>query len=45
MREIAPDVFHVPLSPRDAVNAYVIGDVLVDTGLPTSAGKLRKVVQ
>ena len=45
MRPIAPDVFHVPLTPRNGVNAYLIGDVLVDTGLSTSAGKLRKVVE
>ena len=45
MRQIAPDVFHIPLTPRNGVNAYLIGDVLVDTGLSTSAGKLKKVVQ
>ena len=45
MRQIAPDVFHIPLTPRNGVNTYLIGDVLVDTGLATSAGKLRKVVQ
>src|SRR4051794_31929560 len=45
MRQIAPDVFHIPLTPRNGVNAYLIGDVLVDTGLPTSAGTLRKAVQ
>jgi hydroxyacylglutathione hydrolase len=41
MREIAPDVFHLPLTPRNGVNAYLIGDVLVDTGLRTSAKKIR----
>jgi hydroxyacylglutathione hydrolase len=45
MHEIAPDVFHVPLTPRNGINAYLIGDVLVDTGLPTSAGKLKNVVR
>jgi glyoxylase-like metal-dependent hydrolase (beta-lactamase superfamily II) len=45
MREIAPDVFHIPLTPRNGVNAYVIGDVLVDTGLPTSAGRLKSVAR
>jgi|tagenome__1003787_1003787.scaffolds.fasta_scaffold20500149_2 hydroxyacylglutathione hydrolase len=45
MREIAPDVFHIPLTPRNGVNAYLIGDVLVDTGLPTSAGTLKKAAQ
>src|SRR4051812_18447972 len=41
MREIAPDVFHLPLMPRNAVNAYLLGDVLVDTGMRTSAGKIK----
>ena len=45
MREIAPDVYQVPLAPRNIVNAYVIGDVLVDTGLTTSAGSLKRVVR
>ena len=40
MHEIAPDVFHLPLTPRNGVNAYLIGDVLVDTGLRTSAKKI-----
>src|SRR3954468_12444517 len=41
MREVAPDVFHLPLLPRNGVNAYLVGDVLVDTGLRTSAGKIK----
>jgi hydroxyacylglutathione hydrolase len=32
MRQLADDVWHLPLGPRDAVNAYVLGDVLVDAG-------------
>lgn len=45
MRQIAPDVFHLPVAPRNGINAYVIGDVLVDTGIRTSAGALRKVCE
>ena len=41
MREIAPDVFHLPLTPRNGVNAYLVGDVLVDTGLRSSAGGIK----
>jgi glyoxylase-like metal-dependent hydrolase (beta-lactamase superfamily II) len=44
MRQIAPDVFHLPLMPRNAVNAYLIGDVLVDTGMRTSAGKIKEAL-
>jgi glyoxylase-like metal-dependent hydrolase (beta-lactamase superfamily II) len=45
MREIAPDVCQVPLFPRNGINAFVIGDVLVDTGVSTSAGTLKRVVR
>jgi glyoxylase-like metal-dependent hydrolase (beta-lactamase superfamily II) len=44
MREIAPDVFHLPLTPRNGVNAYLLGDVLVDTGLRTSAKKIKSAL-
>jgi hydroxyacylglutathione hydrolase len=40
MHEIAPDVFHLPVVPRNGVNTYLVGDVLVDTGLRTSAKKI-----
>jgi hydroxyacylglutathione hydrolase len=45
MRQIAPDVFHIPLAPRNGINAYLIGDVLVDTGIRPSAGALLKVAR
>jgi hydroxyacylglutathione hydrolase len=32
MRRLAEDLFHIPLLPRNAVNAYLLGDVLVDAG-------------
>ena len=44
MHEIAPDVFHLPLVPRDGINAYLVGDVLVDAGLAGSAKKIVKAV-
>ena len=44
MREIAPDVFHIPVMPRNAVNTYLVGDVLVDTGIRTSTGKIREAL-
>lgn len=42
MKEIAPDVFHLPVTPRNGVNVYLLGDVLVDTGLRTSAGTIKE---
>jgi hydroxyacylglutathione hydrolase len=44
MHQIAPDVFHLPLTPRNGVNAYLVGDVLVDTGLRVSAGRIREAI-
>ena len=40
MNRIADDVFHLPLMPRNGINAYVIGDVLVDAGMTSSGKKL-----
>ena len=40
MRAIADDVWQLPLVPRDGINAYLIGDVLIDTGIKQSAGKI-----
>jgi hydroxyacylglutathione hydrolase len=39
MRQLADDVWHVPLAPRDAVNAYILGDVLVDAGYKLNGGR------
>jgi glyoxylase-like metal-dependent hydrolase (beta-lactamase superfamily II) len=39
MNALAEDVWHVPLGPRDAVNAYVLGDVLVDSGYKFQSGR------
>jgi hydroxyacylglutathione hydrolase len=40
MFAVADDVWQLPLVPRDGINAYLIGDVLVDTGIKQSAGKI-----
>jgi glyoxylase-like metal-dependent hydrolase (beta-lactamase superfamily II) len=45
MHEIAPDVFHLPVMPRNAVNTYLLGDVLVDTGMRTSAKKIQSALE
>ena len=42
MIEVAPDVHHLPLGPRDAVNAYLVGDVLVDAGYAIQAKRVLK---
>jgi len=45
MRQLADDVWHVPLGPRDAVNAYVLGDVLVDSGYKFQSGGAIKAAR
>jgi glyoxylase-like metal-dependent hydrolase (beta-lactamase superfamily II) len=45
VNEIAGEVFQLPLTPRNGVNAYLVGDVLVDTGLKASAGRILRALE
>jgi glyoxylase-like metal-dependent hydrolase (beta-lactamase superfamily II) len=45
MEQLADDVWHVPLGPRDSVNAYILGDVLVDSGYKLQSGKAVKAAR
>lgn len=45
MNEIAQGVHHLSVLPRDGINVYVIGDVLVDTGIKQSAGKISGMLE
>jgi hydroxyacylglutathione hydrolase len=45
MRRVAEDVFHIPLSPRDGVNAYLLGDVVVDAGTKGAGKRLIKALK
>jgi glyoxylase-like metal-dependent hydrolase (beta-lactamase superfamily II) len=42
MQEIAKDVFHIPLFPKNGVNCYVIEGVLVDSGIRSSYKKISR---
>jgi hydroxyacylglutathione hydrolase len=44
MRRVAEDVFHIPLTPRDGINAYLLGDVVVDAGAKVNAKRLLKAL-
>jgi hydroxyacylglutathione hydrolase len=37
---ITDDVFQLALLPRSGINAYLVGDVLVDAGLPLHARRI-----
>nr|WP_317039081.1 MBL fold metallo-hydrolase [Flavobacterium sp. Root935] len=45
MKNIAKDVYQIPLFPRNAINCYLIEDVLIDAGIRTSANKIIKALK
>jgi hydroxyacylglutathione hydrolase len=45
MYAIAEGVWQLPLVPRNGINAYVLGDVLVDTGIKQSAAKVAAMLE
>jgi glyoxylase-like metal-dependent hydrolase (beta-lactamase superfamily II) len=45
MHKIADDVFHIPLMPRNLINCYVIGGVLIDAGIQGSGRKILKSIE
>ena len=44
MRRVAEDVFQIALTPRDGMNAYLVGDVVVDAGAKVNAKRLIKAL-
>ena len=44
MKPIADDAWQLELLPRNAINAYLLGDVLVDAGLPGQGGAIVRVL-
>ncbi|WES97565.1 MBL fold metallo-hydrolase [Chryseobacterium arthrosphaerae] len=45
LHQIAPEVFHIPLMPRNSINCYIIEGVLVDSGIRSSYTKIKKVLR
>jgi glyoxylase-like metal-dependent hydrolase (beta-lactamase superfamily II) len=45
MNQLAEGLHHIELFPRSGVNAYLIGDVLIDAGVPQSKGKIFKELE
>ncbi len=45
IEEVAPGLLRLPLQWLDAINAYVLGDVLVDSGNRWAAGKLLRALE
>ena len=44
MKQIAEDLWQIPLAPRESINAYLLGDVLVDAGIKQHGRKLAKLL-
>lgn len=44
LAQVGDDVFQLALLPRGGVNAYLVGDVLVDAGLPLHAGGIIRAL-
>ena len=44
MHQVAEDVWQIPLTPRNGINAYLLGDVLVDAGFKPHAKKVLGAV-
>jgi len=44
MHQVAEDVWQIPLTPRYGINAYLLGDVVVDAGVKQLAGKVVAAV-
>ncbi|HTF81762.1 MAG TPA: MBL fold metallo-hydrolase, partial [Cytophagales bacterium] len=42
MKEIAKDVYQIPLVPRDGINCYLVEDVLIDAGIKSSYPRIMK---
>ena len=45
LEPVAPGVWLLPLAPRYALNVYVVGDVLVDAGLRSSAPRILEALR
>ena len=45
MNEVTDDVWQIPLVPRNGVNAYLVGDVIVDAGYLLSGKKVVAAVK
>lgn len=45
MREIAPNVYQISVMPRQSINTYLIGDVLIDSGSRHSFKKIAKALK
>jgi glyoxylase-like metal-dependent hydrolase (beta-lactamase superfamily II) len=44
MKEVAKNLYQIPLFPRNSINAYIIEGYLIDAGIPSSGKKLLQAI-
>jgi glyoxylase-like metal-dependent hydrolase (beta-lactamase superfamily II) len=44
LEQVAPDVWQIPLAPKGMLNAYLVGDVLVDAGVSQTVPALLRAL-
>ncbi len=44
MIEIAPNVYQIPLMPRNSINAYLIGSTLIDAGIRSAGPQIMRAL-
>lgn len=45
MKNIAPDVSQIPLFPRNAINCYLVEDILIDAGIRSSSNIILNAIK
>ncbi|MFB3385836.1 MBL fold metallo-hydrolase [Flavobacterium sp. LAR06] len=45
MKNIAKDVYQIPLFPRNAINCYLVEDILIDAGIRSSGNIILKALK
>lgn len=45
MNQIAADVYHIPLLPRNSINCYLVEGVLIDSGIRSSFKKIALALE
>lgn len=45
MKNIAEDVYQIPLFPRNAINCYLVEDILIDSGIRSASGNILKALR
>lgn len=45
MKEVAQNVYQIPLFPRNGINCYLVDDILIDAGIRSSGDKILKAIK